>query len=278
MTVRLANDMGMNLVAEYAERFGIYDKMLPVLAMSLGSGETTVMRMVSAYAVLANGGKQIKPSLIDRIQDRYGKTIFRHEERTCENCNANDWENQAEPELVDNREQVLDPMTAYQITSMMEGVVTRGTAAGKIKLDRPTAGKTGTTNDEKDAWFVGYTPDLVAGLYIGFDSPAPLGRGGTGGSLSAPIFNEFMQAAVQGTRPTKFIVPEGMKFIAVNRKTGMQAYEGDPDTIMEAFKPGTGPADVFSVIGGDEYATPDEILKSSPQANQAVTGGSGGLF
>jgi penicillin-binding protein 1A len=278
MTVRLANDMGMNLVAEYAERFGIYDKMLPVLAMSLGSGETTVMRMVSAYAVLANGGKQIKPSLIDRIQDRYGKTIFRHEERTCENCNANDWENQAEPELVDNREQVLDPMTAYQITSMMEGVITRGTAAGKIKLDRPVAGKTGTTNDEKDAWFVGYTPDLVAGLYIGFDSPAPMGRGATGGSLSSPIFNEFMQSALEGTRPTKFIVPEGMQFIAVNRKTGMQAYEGEPDTIMEAFKPGTGPADVFSVIGGDEYATPEEILKSSPQANQAVTGGSGGLF
>jgi len=278
MTVRLANDMGMNLVAEYAERFGIYDKMLPVLAMSLGSGETTVLRMVSAYAVLANGGKQIKPSLIDRIQDRYGKTIFRHEERTCENCNANDWENQEEPVLTDNREQVLDPMTAYQITSMMEGVVTRGTAAGKIKLDRPTAGKTGTTNDEKDAWFVGYTPDLVAGLYIGFDNPAPLGRGATGGSLSAPIFNEFMTAAVEGTRPTKFIVPEGMQFIPVNRKTGMQASEGDPDTIMEAFKPGTGPADVFSVIGGEEYASPEEILKSSPQANQAVTGGSGGLF
>jgi penicillin-binding protein 1A len=278
MTVRLANDMGMNLVAEYAERFGIYDKMLPVLAMSLGSGETTVLRMVSAYSVLANGGKQIKPSLIDRIQDRYGKTIFRHEERTCESCNANDWENQEEPVLVDNREQVLDPMTAYQITSMMEGVVTRGTAAGKIKLDRPTAGKTGTTNDEKDAWFVGYTPELVAGLYIGFDSPAPLGRGATGGSLSAPIFNEFMQAALEGTKPTKFIVPEGMQFIAVNRKTGMQAYEGEPDTIMEAFKPGTGPADVFSVIGGEEFASPEEILKSSPQANQAVTGGSGGLF
>ncbi|MGB3814728.1 MAG: penicillin-binding protein 1A [Shinella sp.] len=278
MTVRLANDMGMNLVAEYAERFGIYDKMYPVLSMSLGSGETTVLRMVSAYAVLANGGKQIKPSLIDRIQDRYGKTIFRHEERTCENCNANDWENQEEPTLVDNREQVLDPMTAYQITSMMEGVVTRGTAAGKVKLDRPTAGKTGTTNDEKDAWFVGYTPDLVAGLYIGFDTPAPLGRGATGGSLAAPLFNEFMQAALEGTRPTKFIVPEGMQFIAVNRKTGMQAYEGEPDTIMEAFKPGTGPADVFSVIGGDEFATPEEILKSSPQANQAVSGGSGGLF
>ncbi|SOC39463.1 penicillin-binding protein 1A [Rhizobium subbaraonis] len=278
MTVRLAQDMGMNLVAEYAERFGIYDKMNPVLAMSLGSGETTVLRMVSAYSVLANGGKQIKPSLIDRIQDRYGKTIFSHEERTCEGCNAQDWENQEEPNIVDNREQVLDPMTAYQITSMMEGVVTRGTAAGKIKLDRPAAGKTGTTNDEKDAWFVGYTPDLVTGLYLGFDNPAPLGRGSTGGSLSAPLFNTFMQQALEGTPPTKFLVPEGMQMIAVNRKTGMAAMEGDPDTIMEAFKPGTGPADTFSVIGGEEYMEPEEILRSSPQANQAVSGGQSGLF
>ncbi|WP_042839107.1 penicillin-binding transpeptidase domain-containing protein, partial [Xanthomonas phaseoli] len=158
--------------------FGIYDKMPPLLSMSLGSGETTVMRMVSAYSVLANGGKQIKPTLIDRIQDRYGKTIFRHEERGCEGCNATSWQNQDEPVIVDNREQVLDPMTAYQTTSMLEGVVKRGTAAGKIKVDLPVAGKTGTTNDEKDAWFVGYTPDMVAGLYIGFDSPAPLGRGG----------------------------------------------------------------------------------------------------
>ena len=257
MTVRLANDMGMNLVAEYAERFGIYDKMMPVLAMSLGSGETTVLRMVSAYAVLANGGKQIKPSMIDRIQDRYGKTIFRHEERTCDNCNAADWENQEEPVLTDNREQVLDPMTAYQITSMMEGVITRGTAAGKIKLDRPVAGKTGTTNDEKDAWFVGYTPDMVAGLYLGFDNPAPLGRGATGGGLAAPVFNDFMQVAMQGTRPVKFVPPEGMNLIPVNRKTGMAAAEGDPDTIIEAFKPGTGPAESFSVIdGGAEYIPP----------------------
>ncbi|MBW8284381.1 MAG: penicillin-binding protein 1A [Rhizobium sp.] len=278
MTVRLANDMGMNLVAEYAERFGIYDKMMPLLSMSLGSGETTVLRMVSAYAVLANGGKQIKPTLIDRIQDRYGKTIFRHEERVCEGCNASGWEGQEEPDIVDNRQQVLDPMTAYQITSMMEGVVSRGTAAGKIKLDRPVAGKTGTTNDEKDAWFVGYTPDLVAGLYIGFDNPAPLGRGSTGGSMSAPIFNEFMQAAVAGTPPGKFRLPEGMQLIPVNRKTGMQAYDGEPDTIIEAFKPGTGPADTFSVIGMEEYVAPEEILRESPQANQAVTSGAGGLF
>nr|WP_299502804.1 penicillin-binding protein 1A [uncultured Rhizobium sp.] len=278
MTVRLANDMGMNLVAEYAERFGVYDKMNPVLAMSLGSGETTVLRMVSAYAVFANGGKQIKPTLIDRIQDRHGKTIFRHEDRICEGCNADSFGGQQEPNIVDNREQVLDPMTAYQITSMLEGVVTRGTAAGKIKLDRPVAGKTGTSNDEKDAWFVGYTPDLVAGVFIGFDTPAPLGRGSTGGSLAAPIFNDFMQAAVAGKPAGKFLVPEGMSVVAVNRTTGMFALEGEPDTIMEAFKPGTGPADTLSVIGMDGYAPPEEILKASPQANQAVTSGSGGLF
>jgi penicillin-binding protein 1A len=188
MTVRLAKDLGMNIVAEYAERFGVYDKLAPYLPMALGSGETTVMRMVSAYAVMANGGKQIKPSLIDRIQDRYGKTIFRHDERVCDNCNAQEWTGQAEPELVDNAEQVLDPMTAFQITSMMEGVVKRGTAYVIHDLGYPIAGKTGTTNEEKDAWFIGFTPDLVVGLYMGYDTPKPMGHGSTGGGLAAPVF------------------------------------------------------------------------------------------
>jgi penicillin-binding protein 1A len=277
MTVRLAQDMGMNLVAEYAERFGIYDHMQPVLAMALGSGETTVLRMVSAYAVIANGGKQIKPTLIDRIQDRNGKTIFKHEERICQLCVSADWSGQDEPEVVDNREQVLDPMTAYQITSMMQGVIQHGTAYGKVKLDTDVAGKTGTTNDEKDTWFVGFTPSLVAGLYIGYDEPAPLGRGMTGGSLAAPIFNEFMQAVTKGQKPEKFIMPEGMQLIAVNRKTGMAAAEGDTNTIREAFKPGTGPADVFSVIGA-EGQSPEEILNSSQQAKDAVESQKGGLF
>ncbi|MBY5362417.1 penicillin-binding protein 1A [Rhizobium leguminosarum] len=279
MTVRLANDLGMNIVAEYAERFGIYDHMLPVLSMSLGAGDTTVLRMVSAYSVIANGGKQIKPTLIDRIQDRYGKTIFRHEERLCEGCNAGDWQNQEEPNIVDNRETVLDPMTAYQITSMLQGVIQRGTAAGKVDLGgRDVAGKTGTTNDEKDAWFVGFTPDLVAGLYMGFDTPAPLGRGGTGGVLSAPIFNEFMQTAVKDMPESKFVIPSGMNLISIDRKTGMAAVDGDPNTIIEAFKPGTGPADSFSVIGMDSTMAPEEILKTSPQANQAVQTGTPGLF
>ncbi|TIO33229.1 MAG: penicillin-binding protein 1A, partial [Mesorhizobium sp.] len=181
MTVRLANDMGMKLVVEYAERFGVYDHLAPYLPMALGSGETTVMRMVSAYSIMANGGKSIKPSLIDRIQDRYGKTVFKQDERGCEGCNAAEWKNQPEPELVDNSEQVLDPMTAYQITSMMEGVVQRGTGATIAELGRHIAGKTGTTNDEKDAWFIGFTPNLVVGLYMGYDTPRGLGKGATGG-------------------------------------------------------------------------------------------------
>ncbi|MBP0439669.1 penicillin-binding protein 1A [Tianweitania sediminis] len=278
MTVRLANDMGMELVAEYAERFGVYDKMAPHISNSLGSGETTVMRMVSAYSVMANGGKSIKPSLVDRIQDRYGRTIFRHDERTCENCNAQQWENQPEPTLIDNSEQVLDPMTAYQITSMMEGVVQRGTATTVAELGRPIAGKTGTTNDEKDAWFVGYTPDLVVGLYMGYDTPKPMGKGATGGGLSAPIFKEFMAQALEDKPIVDFRIPEGMKLIAIDRKTGMQAAEGQAGTIMEAFKPGTAPADSYWVIGMDETASEQSQQTISPSANRAIVSGAGGLY
>ena len=277
MTVRLANDMGMKTVAEYAERFGVYDHMDPFIANSLGAGETTVMRMVSAYSVMANGGRQIKPSLIDRIQDRYGKTVFKHDERGCEGCVAPAWQGQQEPELIDNAEQVLDPMTAYQITSMMEGVVQRGTAVTISVLGRPIAGKTGTTNDEKDAWFIGFTPNLAAGLCIGYDKPQPLGKGVTGGGLAAPIFKEFMKQALEGTPTVDFHMPEGMKLIAINRKTGMQAHEGDAGTIMEAFKPGTGPADTYWVIGMDEVSV-GEREAISPQANRAITSGGGGLY
>ncbi|GHD08844.1 penicillin-binding protein 1A [Tianweitania populi] len=278
MTVRLANDMGMELVAEYAERFGVYDKMAPHISNSLGSGETTVMRMVSAYSVMANGGKSIKPSLIDRVQDRYGRTIFRHEERTCENCNAQQWDNQPEPTIIDNSEQVLDPMTAYQITSMMEGVIQRGTATTIAELGRPLAGKTGTTNDERDAWFVGYSPDLVVGLYMGYDNPRPMGKGATGSGLSAPIFKEFMAEALKDTPIVDFRVPEGMKLIAIDRKTGMRAAEGQQGTIMEAFKPGTGPADSYWVIGMDEGGAEQSRETISPSANRAITSGAGGLY
>ncbi|MBS1168068.1 MAG: mrcA [Proteobacteria bacterium] len=276
MTVRLAQDMGMPLVAEYARRFGIYDNMQPVLAMSLGAGETTVMRLVNAYAIIANGGRRVQPTLIDRVQDRFGRTIFKHDQRVCNGCNADDWKGQDEPQLVDEREQVLDPMTAYQITSMMEGVVQRGTATVIKSLNRPIAGKTGTTNDEKDAWFVGFTPELTVGIFLGFDTPKPMGHGSTGGMMSAPVFRDFMGQALAGQPPQEFKVPEGMTLIPINRKTGMRAYEGE-SAIIEAFKPGTGPSDVYSVIGGDGVAwgVPTQV---NPEADKAAVSGTGGLY
>jgi len=278
MTVRLANDMGMKLVVEYAERFGVYDHLAPYLPMALGAGETTVMRMVTAYSIMANGGKSIKPSLIDRIQDRYGKTVFKQDERTCEGCNATEWHNQPEPELIDNSEQVLDPMTAYQITSMMEGVVQRGTAVTVSQLGYPIAGKTGTTNDEKDAWFIGFTPNIVVGLYMGYDQPRGLGHGATGGGLAAPIFKNFMKTYLVGQPKIDFKVPEGMKLIAINRKTGMRANPGDPGAFIEAFKPGTGPADSYWVIGMGDDGSNGPGAALSPGAAQAIQGGGGGLY
>nr|WP_273759975.1 penicillin-binding protein 1A [Bartonella sp. ML70XJBT.G] len=279
MTIRLAYDMGMPLVSEYAERFGIVDKLQPYLPMALGAGETTVLRMVTAYSVIANGGRSIHPSLIDRIQDRYGKTIYRHDDRLCENCNVQAWDNQNEPKLIDERDQVLDPMTAYQITSMMEGVVQRGTAARLRYLNRHIAAKTGTTNDSKDVWFMGFTPDLVVGVFVGYDQPASLGYNGTGSSLAAPIFGEFMEGALKGKPNVPFKMPEGMILMPINRKTGMLAERGEQDVIIEAFKPGTGPADIYQVIGGtDSFQEGVPAMTTSPQVNKALESGTGGLY
>jgi penicillin-binding protein 1A len=176
MTVRLANEIGMPIIVEYSRRFGVYDNLMPALSMALGAGETTVLRMVTGYSMIANGGKQIKATFIDRIQDRYGRTVWRHDGRDCTACAAREWSSQQEPELVDDRKQVLDPMSAFQMVSIMEGVVQSGTAQRLKVLKRPIAGKTGTTNDYKDAWFVGFTPDLAVGVYLGYDQP-PWARG-----------------------------------------------------------------------------------------------------
>ncbi|TPW31235.1 penicillin-binding protein 1A [Pararhizobium mangrovi] len=279
MTVRLARDMGMKLVSQYAENFGVYDHLPPLLPNSLGSSETTVLRMVSAYSVFANGGRQIHPSMIDRVQDRYGRTIYKHDQRICEGCDAKDWHGQNEPKIVDKREQVLDPMTAYQITSILEGVVQRGTASHGVHMDRPVAGKTGTTNDEKDAWFVGYTPDLVTGVYIGYDQPKPMGHGATGGALAAPVFNTFMNNALKGTKPQDFHEPQGLLAMRIDRKTGMAPTPGDQNVMTEFFKPGTGPSQTYSVIGmGDGMASGAQITDVSPQAERAISSGSGGLY
>ena len=188
----------MPLDREYAHRFGVYDELPNYLSYALGAGETTVMRMVTAYSMFDNGGRRVSPTLIDRIQDRYGHTIYKHDQRECVGCDASQWNNQAEPTLIDRREQVIDAMTAYQITSMMEGVVQRGTATVVREVGKPIAGKTGTTNDEKDVWFIGYSPDIVAGLYR-FRQAAPLGRLATGGHLAAPIVSDFLKVTVSWT-------------------------------------------------------------------------------
>jgi penicillin-binding protein 1A len=199
--------------------------------------------------MFANGGRRIKPTLIDRIQDRYGHTIYKHDQRECRGCDADRWANQPEPTLIDKREQVIDPMTAYQITSMMEGVVQRGTATTLREVGKPIAGKTGTTNDEKDAWFVGFSPDLAVGVYLGFDKPRPMGRGSTGGQMAAPVVRDFMKAALADKPAVPFRVPAGIKLIRIDPKSGMRAGPGSERVILEAFKPGTAPPDSYSVVG-----------------------------
>lgn len=275
MTVRLAKDVGMPLVAEYARRFGVYDDMLPVLSMSLGAGETTVMRMTTGYAMLANGGRRIKPTLIDRIQDRWGATIYRHDERVCEGCAVPTWSNQREPRLVDNREQVLDPLTAYQMTSMLEGVVQRGTATVIKDVGKRLAGKTGTTNEAKDVWFVGFSPDLAVGVYLGFDKPKSLGDSATAGQYAAPVFRDFMRQALRDKPDTPFRVPANIKLIPVDLRTGMRS--SGAGSFLEAFKPGTAPPDSYSIIGlsGTDGR---RGLSVSPEADRNVGSGTGGLY
>jgi penicillin-binding protein 1A len=276
MTVRLAQDVGMPLIGEYARRFGIYESLPPYLSFALGAGETTLLRMVGAYAMFDNGGRKIQPTLIDRIQDRYGRTIYKHDARECRGCDADKWANQPEPALVDKRERVLDPMTAYQVTSMMEGVVQRGTATVVKEVGKPIAGKTGTTNDEKDAWFIGFSPDLVVGVYLGYDKPRHLGKGMTGGVLAAPVVRDFMKVALADKPAVPFRVPAGIKLIRIDPKTGMRAGPGDQRVILEAFKPGTAPPDNYSIIGvTDAEGRP---LGVSPEAERAVRTGTGGLY
>jgi penicillin-binding protein 1A len=283
MTVRLAQDIGMPLIAEYAKRFGVYDDLPPYLSFALGAGETTLLRMTTAYAMFDNGGRRIKPTLVDRIQDRYGHTVYKHDERECVGCAGKKWENQPEPSLLDRRQQVLDPMTAYQITSMMEGVVQRGTATVVREVGKPVAGKTGTTNDEKDAWFIGFTPDVVVGVYLGYDKPRHLGRGATGGHLAAPIVKEFLKVALADKPAAPFRVPPGIKLVRVDLKSGTRAGPGTERAILEAFKPGTAPPDSYSVVGdgvadGGGGGGRSWGFGVSPDADRAVRSGTGGLY
>ncbi len=237
MTVRLAQDIGMDKVAEYAKKMGVNDNLPHLLSMSLGAGETKLINMASAYSIIVNGGKKVEPYFIERIQDRNGKTILKHDKRRCEDCKQAKWEGQSVPVLEDNREQVVDPLSAYQMTSILEGVAQYGTAARLRALHKHLAGKTGTTNNNQDAWFVGFSPDLVVAVYVGFDEPRTLGRYETGAASALPIFNNFMKEALANQADIPFRIPAGIKLVRINHDTGKPAQPTDKAVIVEALKP-----------------------------------------
>lgn len=283
MTVRLAQTIGMDAVTDIARRFGIMDNMPPVLSMSLGAGETTLLRLTNAYAMLVNGGKRLQPAFVDRIQDRHGKTIFRQDDRACENCAVRQWldddmleEGEAGnapslldvPEIPNVRERVADQGSAYQVVSMLEGVVQRGTGRTVRSIRKPLAGKTGTTNESVDAWFIGFTADLVVGVFVGFDTPRSLGPRETGARAAAPVFRDFMAATLRGKAAVPFRIPPGIQLVRVNAQTGLPARAGDRKVILEAFKPGTEPKERAPVIDGTGGIVPSAV----------PTDGTGGLY
>ncbi len=250
MTVRLAQTIGMEKVKEYAERFGVVDNLQPQISMALGAGETTLLRMTTAYAMIVNGGKRVIPTLIDRIQDRNGQTIYRHDGRNCTGCRATFWTQQPMPEVPDNRPAVTSEATAYQMVSMLQGVVERGTGRIIREVGKPLAGKTGTTNDSNDAWFLGFSPDLAVGVYVGFDQPKTLGEHEQGASAAAPIFRDFMAEALKGQPAIPFRIPPGIRLVRVEASSGLLAQPGDRNVILEAFKPDSQPAGRGDVVDG----------------------------
>lgn len=303
MTVRIAQEVTMETVALYAEKFGVYSPMQPFLANSLGAQETTLFKMVAAYSMFANGGERVEPTLVDRVQDRFGQTVYRHDKRECADCAANTLPAGQSLRITSNRERVMNAVTAYQLTSMLQGAILRGSGSG-VRLPVPVAGKTGTTNDAKDVWFVGYTSNMAAGCYMGYDQPRSLGAGAFGGTLCVPIFQEFMTEAIKRFGGTQFAVPEGGYFQMVDRFSGARL---GPDAsgenvINEFFRTGddgilgidyvvdggfgmgqnlplfaVGESDFFGQ-GSDVVTTSDGVSVAVPQKADFGTLSSGGLY
>jgi len=270
MTVRLAQSVGMRKISEYAARFGIIKNLPQQLSMALGAGETTLLDLTAAYAMLVNGGKQIAPTFIDRIQDRDGYTVYRHDKRLCVGCEAVAWTGQVVPNIPDPRKQLTDPASAYQMVSMLEGTVQRGTGVRVKAVGKPLGGKTGTTNDARDAWFIGFSPDLAVGVFTGFDDPRSLGPREQGASVASPIFRDFMQGALKGHPPVPFRIPPGIHLVRINATTGLPAHSGDKGIILEAFKPGTVPTDNSQVLGAEG--------RGGGGNGEAPAAGTGGLY
>ena len=265
MTARLAMNLGMDEIGDYARRFGLNENLPPLLSMSLGAGETTLLRLTAAYGMLVNGGKKITPSLIDRIQDRNGKTIYRHDGRICDACQSGAGMGEEIPDLGDTREQLTSPASAFQMVSMLEGVIKRGTGRRISKLNLTLAGKTGTTNDNTNGWFIGFTPDLAVGVFVGYDTPRQLGKRETGSTVAVPIFGDFIAAAQAGRPVIPFRRPGGVTIIPVNAETGERVMPGDEKAIYEVFKPGQRP-------GGRLIDFPGSTAKSAPEEEIVIPG------
>lgn len=273
MTIRLAQEVGMDVVADYAERFGVYDRMGRFLANSLGSEETTLYKMVSAYAMFANGGERVEPTLVDRVQNRYGETVYRHDDRLCAECADPTVPRDRGPRITSNRERVMNGVTAYQLTSMMRGVVDRGTASGSVNLGVPVAGKTGTTNDAKDVWFVGFTNNIVAGCYIGYDNPRSLGSGASGGSMCGPVFQRFMTKAIEKYGAGPFEAPDECRFIKIDRFTGARLPDeaSGENVVTECFREGQEIDFGIMFDGGFAMGEDLPLMPESAESRQVTT-------
>ncbi len=277
MTIRLAQEVGIDTIGRYAERFGVYENMTPVLSASLGSNETTLFKMVAAYAMFANGGERVEPTLVDRVQDRYGVTLYRHDQRDCLDCTEANLPEGEAPRIITNRSRVMNEITAYQLTSMMRGVVERGTASSTVNLSVPIAGKTGTTNDAKDVWFVGFSSNIVAGCYIGFDIPEPLGRGASGGGYCGPVFTRFMEEAIEKYGSGPFRVPQDCQFINIDRFTGARLPNdaSGENVVRECFRPGEEPLFGIMFDGGFAMAADLPLFEEVQSQNRQVTTSTG---
>jgi len=277
MTVRTASETGMPKIIDTAKKLGVGD-FPNYLSIALGAGETTVSRIVNAYAVLANQGRSVKPTLIDFVQDRHGTVIFRSDNRCAVmgNCNAADWDGMAMPRPPSRSRQLLEPMAAFQMVHIMEGVIERGTATVLRDLNRPLFGKTGTTSGPTNVWFVGGTPDIVAGVYLGYDQPRSLGGYAQGGRISAPIFKQWAQVALADQPKVPFVAPQGIRWVRIDRGTGKRVFgsfpvQEDPKSsvIWEAFQPQTEPRRSYRGAQGDPYDAQNQQNQQNQQVRAA---------
>ena len=236
MTVRISQKLGLDAITGFTKKLNIYKNPKKLMSISLGSEETTLLKLTTAYCSFINGGKLINPILIDRIQDSEGKTIFNSETRFCKNCDEISYLSKKIPTIENSFSQVMSPETAYQITSMLEGVVQRGTGKGLKNLNLDLAGKTGTTNENTDTWFIGYTSNLVIGVYVGYDEPKSLGKYETGAKTAMPIFKNFVKKAINKKDARPFKVSDGIKMVLIDAKTGKKVNYGSKDTLIEVFK------------------------------------------